>query len=83
VAAVNNVTVMPHTFYNGPGLLAGTHVSGARGSDDAMIEWRYIDLEAQIYGDALTVEHGRVQVPQGPGLGMDPDPDVIWAYLKT
>jgi L-alanine-DL-glutamate epimerase-like enolase superfamily enzyme len=67
VAAVNNVTVMPHTFYNGPGLLAGIHVSAVLGSDDTMIEWRYFDLEAQIYGDALTVKHGRVEVPQGPG----------------
>jgi hypothetical protein len=67
VAAVNNVTVMPPTFYNGPGLLVGTHVSAARGSDDTMIEWRYIDLEAQIYGDALTVEHGRCRYRRAPG----------------
>jgi hypothetical protein len=48
-------------------LLVGTHVSAARGSDDTMIEWRYIDLEAQIYGDALTVEHGRCRYRRAPG----------------
>jgi L-alanine-DL-glutamate epimerase-like enolase superfamily enzyme len=46
-----------------------------------MIEWRYLDLEARVFGDALAPKHGRIQVPQGPGLGIDPDPDVLSAYL--
>jgi L-alanine-DL-glutamate epimerase-like enolase superfamily enzyme len=83
VAAIRNVTVMPHTFYHGPGLLAAMHATAALGTADAMIEWRYSDLEAHIYGDALTAERGRVPIPQGPGLGVDPDPDVIHAYRKT
>lgn len=48
-----------------------------------MIEWRRFDLGAQIYGDALAPIDGRVQVPQGPGLGIEPDPGVIRAYRKT
>lgn len=82
-AALRNVTVMPHTFYDGPGLLAAIHATAALGTADAMIEWRYLDLEAQIYGDALVPRHGRIRVPQGPGLGIDPDPGVIRAYLKA
>ena len=82
-AALRNVTVMPHTFYDGPGLLAGIHVTAVLGTADSMIEWRFFDLEAQIYGGALTTKDGRVQVPQGPGLGIDPDSDVIHAYLKA
>ena len=46
-----------------------------------MIEWRYFDLEATVYGGGFAPENGRVPVPQGPGLGMDPDPDVVQAYL--
>ena len=53
IAAVHNVTVMPHSFYDGPGLLAAIQVTAALGSVDSMIEWRYFDLEAQILGDAL------------------------------
>ena len=83
LAAVRNVTVMPHSFYDGPGLLAAIHVTAVLGTADAMIEWRYSDLEAQVYGEALIPEHGRLLVPQGPGLGIDPDPDVIRAYLQA
>ena len=80
LAAVHNVTVMPHSFYDGPGLLAAIHVTAALGTVDSMIEWRYFDLEAQILGDALNPERGRIKVPQGAGLGIDPDPEVIDAY---
>jgi L-alanine-DL-glutamate epimerase-like enolase superfamily enzyme len=45
-----------------------------------MIEWRWFDLEATNYGDALTPKCGRILVSQGPGLGLNPDPDVIRAY---
>ena len=45
-----------------------------------MIEWRCFDLEAQPYGGALAPVGGRISVPQGPGLGLDPDHDVIRAY---
>jgi L-alanine-DL-glutamate epimerase-like enolase superfamily enzyme len=81
VADVHNVTVMLHSFYDGPGLLAAIHATAALGTDDSMIEWRYFDLEARVFGEALTPKHGRIQVPQGPGLGIDPDPGVISAYL--
>jgi L-alanine-DL-glutamate epimerase-like enolase superfamily enzyme len=40
------------------------------------------DVEARIYGGALTPERSRISVPQGPGLGIDPDPDVIRAYRR-
>jgi L-alanine-DL-glutamate epimerase-like enolase superfamily enzyme len=82
VAAVRNVTTVPHTFYHGPGLLAAVQVSAALGTADTMIEWRHCDLEARVYGSALIPEQGRIRVPQGPGLGIDPDPAVLRAYLR-
>jgi Enolase C-terminal domain-like len=66
-AAIRNVTVMLHSFYDGPGLLAAIHATAALGTADSMIEWRFFDLEANVLGEALTVKDGRVLVPQVPG----------------
>jgi L-alanine-DL-glutamate epimerase-like enolase superfamily enzyme len=83
IAAARNVTVMPHTFYHGPGLLAAVHATAALGTADSMIEWRYTDLESRVYGDQVLPDGGRIRVPQGPGLGADPDPDVLRRYLDN
>jgi L-alanine-DL-glutamate epimerase-like enolase superfamily enzyme len=80
LAAAHNVAVMVHTFYDGPGLLASVHTSAALGGAKALIEWRYFDLEAQLYGDAIVPRDGRIAVPQGPGLGIEPNPDVLRDY---
>jgi L-alanine-DL-glutamate epimerase-like enolase superfamily enzyme len=82
LAAMHNTPVMPHSFYDGPGLVAAIHATAALSTPDSMIEWRCFDLEAQIYGGALTPKRGRISVPQAPGLGIDPDPDVIRAYRR-
>jgi L-alanine-DL-glutamate epimerase-like enolase superfamily enzyme len=83
LAAARGVTVMPHTFYHGPGLLAAVHVTAALGTGDAMIEWRHSDLEGWACGPGILPEHGRIQVPRGPGLGIDPDPDVLRDFLNA
>jgi L-alanine-DL-glutamate epimerase-like enolase superfamily enzyme len=83
IAAVRNVTFMPHIFYDGPGLLAAIQVTAALGTADAMIEWRRFDLEAELYGGLLSPKQGRISVPQSPGMGMEPDPEVIRAYLTA
>jgi L-alanine-DL-glutamate epimerase-like enolase superfamily enzyme len=82
IATVRNVAVMPHTFYDGPGLLAAIQATAALGTADAMIEWRFFDLEARLYGGALAPERGRISVPQGPGLGIEPDQSVIRDYAR-
>jgi L-alanine-DL-glutamate epimerase-like enolase superfamily enzyme len=80
LAAASATVVMVHSFYDGPGLLASVHASAALGSEDALVEWRYFDLEAQLYGDAVLPKNGMITVPQGPGLGFDPDADVIRSF---
>ena len=76
----HNTTLRIHTFYDGPGLLAALHANAALGGSGAMVEWRYFDLEAQLYGDAVIPSNGMVAVPQGPGLGLEPRADVIRKY---
>src|SRR6202012_2122693 len=80
LASVPNLPVMPLSVYDGPGVLAAIHVTAALGTTDSMIEWRWFALEATIYADVLSTKGGRISVPEGPGLGLDPDPDVIRAY---
>jgi L-alanine-DL-glutamate epimerase-like enolase superfamily enzyme len=76
----HNTAVRIHAFYDGPGLLAVMHANAALGGAGAMVEWRYFDLEAQLYGDAVIPKNGVVAVPRGPGLGLEPDADVIRKY---
>jgi L-alanine-DL-glutamate epimerase-like enolase superfamily enzyme len=83
LAAARDVTLMPHTFYHGPGLLAAVHVAAALGTADTMVEWRLSDLEAYPCGGALAPENGRITVPQAPGLGAGPDQDVLRAFALT
>jgi L-alanine-DL-glutamate epimerase-like enolase superfamily enzyme len=80
MANAHNTTVRIHTFYDGPGLLAAIHANAALGGPGAMVEWRYFDQEAQLYGDAVAPKDGAVAVPQGPGLGFEPSADVIRKY---
>jgi L-alanine-DL-glutamate epimerase-like enolase superfamily enzyme len=77
LANAHNVTVMVHSFYDGPGLLANVHASAALGGPAAMVEWRYFDLEVQLYGEAIIPKNGTMAVPRGFGLGLEPDADVI------
>ena len=81
IAAVRNIAVMPHCFYDGPGLLAAIHATAALETTELNDEWRRFDLEAQIYNGALTSKGGRVSVPQSP-LGLELDHNVIRAYSR-
>jgi L-alanine-DL-glutamate epimerase-like enolase superfamily enzyme len=80
MASANNTTVKVHCFYDGPGLLAAVHASAALGGREAWVEWRYFNLEAQLYGDAIIPKKGTMAVPQSPGLGLEPSADVIRKY---
>lgn len=79
LADAYNVALAPHTPYFGPGFLAGLHLHAIR-ADTFPVEWLWYDLEATLYGDAIVPRDGWVDVPTGPGLGLDPDPAVIAKY---
>jgi D-galactarolactone cycloisomerase len=76
LAEAANVGVMPHAPYFGPGLLATLHVTAAS-APEMLFERLYCDLDASLFGDLIDPVDGRMRVPQGLGLGMDPDPAVV------
>ena len=70
------VAVVPHSAYFGPGLLASLHLVAAM-AHEAPVERFYCDFDVNPYHDAINPKGGRIAVPQGPGLGVDPDPKMI------
>jgi D-galactarolactone cycloisomerase len=78
IAAANtaNVAVAPHSAYFGPGLIATAHL-GAALSRAPMVERLYCDLTESPFGDWYEPVDGYLAVPQGPGLGIDPDPALL------
>lgn len=79
LAKAFGVRMVPHNAYFGPGYLASLHVN-ATIAPDAPFERLFIDLEASPFHDWVVVQDGKVKVPDGPGLGCDPDPAVIRRY---
>jgi L-alanine-DL-glutamate epimerase-like enolase superfamily enzyme len=73
---------VPHCAYFGPGFLAALHL-GATIAPDAPVERLFVDLEASPFGDLVLATGGFVTVPDGPGLGRDPDPAVLQHYQVT
>lgn len=80
LADAAGVTLMPHSPYFGPGFLATLQLMAARGQPDGMIERYHMDLEASLYGKLVYPENGAFVVPTAPGLGCDPDPEVLKTY---
>jgi L-alanine-DL-glutamate epimerase-like enolase superfamily enzyme len=76
LGAAHNVQVVPHSAYFGPGLLASTHVIASY-SGEIPVERYYADFDDTPLHDAINPKNGRMLVPQSPGLGLDPDLDVV------
>lgn len=75
----NGVEFVPHCALFGPGYLATMHLNAAQRSVP-MLERLYCDFEAELYGGAILPVNGVCRLPSGPGLGVEPDPDVMERY---
>lgn len=77
-AAANQaeVKVAPHSAYFGAGLIATAHLCAAL-SPAPMVERLYCDLTESPFGNWYEPVDGYLSVPQGPGLGIDPDPAIL------
>jgi L-alanine-DL-glutamate epimerase-like enolase superfamily enzyme len=82
IARQQGVRVMPHSPYFGPGLIATLHIIAAD-LPDAMCERFYCELEATPLGEAIAAPDGYMRVPQGPGLGIDLDENILARYAVT
>jgi L-alanine-DL-glutamate epimerase-like enolase superfamily enzyme len=76
LAETFGVQVVPHSAYFGPGLLASIHCIAAMPTESP-VERFYCDFADNPLGDAIHPKAGRIAVPQGPGLGVDPDPRLL------
>src|SRR5215831_13500148 len=76
LAETFGIQVVPHSAYFGPGLLASIHCIAAMASESP-VERFYCDFADNPLNDAIQPKDGRIAVPQGPGLGVDPDPRLL------
>ncbi len=79
LAEAAGVALMPHSPYFGPGFLATVQFAAAQ-PVACLLERFFCDLEASLYGNLIDTVSGEFIVPEGPGLGCEPDPDVLKEY---
>jgi L-alanine-DL-glutamate epimerase-like enolase superfamily enzyme len=79
LAARDKVRLAPHSPYFGPGALATLHLIAAL-APEARFEYFYLQVDAGLYGELLVPKRGELPVPLGPGLGADPDAQVLRRY---
>jgi L-alanine-DL-glutamate epimerase-like enolase superfamily enzyme len=82
LAETHGVALMPHSPYFGAGFLATLHVAAAM-PDAPLIERFYMEVDASPYGDIINVQDGVLRLPDGPGLGREPDLEVIREFSAT
>ena len=75
----HGIEFVPHCALFGPGYVATMHLNAAQRSVP-LLERLYCDFEAELYGGATVPKNGFCRVPSAPGLGLEPDPDVIKRY---
>ena len=74
------VKLAPHSPYFGPGLLATLQLMSLR-DDGTFVEVFYMKRAACLWGGRVDVDaDGAVAVPEGSGLGYDPDKEIIERY---
>lgn len=79
LAETYNVTIAPHSPYFGPGFIATLHLIASTPQAECL-EYIYLFLEASVFQDFPSLKNGSFTIPQGPGLGLEIDPDVINRY---
>lgn len=79
IARGRGQTVMAHSPYFGPGYYATLQMAGAL-DHFGLFEHLYVEPHAWFGGEPLAPERGRIAIPQRPGIGFEPDPEVVERY---
>ena len=66
----------PNAFYIGPAFLAALHCVAAK-DKDSPLERMFADFGATPFAKTVPVIDGGIEVPRGPGLGADPEDELI------
>jgi D-galactarolactone cycloisomerase len=77
LADKHGVQIAPHSPYFGPGALATLHLLAAT-VPEARFERFYLWAEASLFPGVF--DEPKLSLPDRPGLGFDPDPDVLERY---
>jgi L-alanine-DL-glutamate epimerase-like enolase superfamily enzyme len=73
------ISLIPHSPYFGPGFLATLQLMSVR--DEGYIEVFYMKRAACLWRGRIEIDaNGSIEVPQGPGLGYEPDREVMERY---
>lgn len=67
---------VPNAFYIGPAFLAVLHCMAVKGKVSPL-ERMFADFGATPYANTVPVINGGIDVPTGPGLGADPEEELI------
>jgi len=80
IADQMGVKLAPHSPYFGPGFLATLQLMSVR-DDGTFIEVFYMNRAACLWHRRIDIDaNGTVAVPEGPGLGYEPDREVMEHY---
>jgi L-alanine-DL-glutamate epimerase-like enolase superfamily enzyme len=80
LADESGVKLAPHSPYFGPGFLATLQLMSLR-DDASFVEMFFMNRAACLWGGRIDVDpNGTITVPQGPGLGYEPDKGIMERY---
>ena len=71
------MTLVPHSFYFGPGLAATLHLAASFAGAAGLVEFPSFGLEVPLLAEPIVAADGTVAPPSGPGLGVSINPEAV------
>lgn len=79
IARGRGQTIMAHSPYFGPGYYATLQMAAAL-PEFGLFEQLYVQPAAWFGGEPLAPAQGRIAIPKRPGIGFEPDPEVLQRF---